>query len=303
MSENNSYQKRIQRVLQHIERNSDSMPSLDELAEVAHFSPFHFHRVFKSMVGESVAAYMRRLVLQKAAQRLSYSRDSIIAIAFDAGYESPEAFTRSFRFAFGLSPSRYRKQGGSPVFSIKTEVADFPFYHTNPEAIPVEVKVKNVEPVLVAAIRHIGPYDLCGSAWSRLCEILCPAGFCAEDRVAFGIGYDDPDTTPAEKCRMDVCLTLPKGVDANTPELTKLLQASELFTQYVGNGGEYACVLIKGPYSLIHPAYRSLYAEWLPQSGREPGDSKGFEAYYNDPTSTPSEELLTELFVPLKPLP
>ena len=303
MNGNNSYQKRIQRVLRHIERRPDSMPSLDELAGVAHFSPFHFHRVFTSMVGESVAAYVRRLALQKAAQRLSYSRDSVTGIAFEAGYDSPEAFARSFRAAFGVSPSQYRKKGGSPVFSVKTDVARYPFYHANPEVSPVEVTVKIMKPVLAAALRHVGPYDSCGPAWGRLCEILCPAGFCAQDAVAYGVSYDDPDTTPAEKCRMDVCLTLPEGVDADTPALAELLRTTELSTQYIGNGGEYACVLLKGPYSLLHPAYRSLFGEWLPQSGREPGDSMGFEAYYNDPNRTPPEELLSEIFIPLKPLP
>ncbi len=275
---------------------------MDELAAVAHFSPFHFHRVFKSMVGESVAAYVRRLALQNAAQRLSYSRDSIISIALDAGYESPEAFTRAFRSAFGVSPSQYRKQGGSPTFSIKAEVARYPFYHTNPEVCPVEVQVKTVEPFLIVSLRHVGSYDACGPAWERLCSLVYPAGVCTMNEVAYAICHDDPDTTPAEKCRMDVSLALPTGVDANTPALATLLQSTELFTQHLGNGGEYACVLIKGPYSLIHPAYRSLYGEWLPQSGREPDNSMGFEAYYNDPTQTPPEELLSEIFVPLKPL-
>lgn len=302
MNSNNTYHKRIQRVLHYIESHQDATPSLTELAGIANFSPFHFHRVFTSLVGESVAAYTRRLILQKAAQRVTYSQDSITTIALDAGYESPEAFTRAFHAFFGISPLQYRKRGGSPVLSKRADVAAYPFYHTNPELIPMEVKVKTFPPVLVAAIRHVGPYDACQPAWARLCQLLCPVGLCAQDAVAYGVSYDDPDTTPVEKCRMDVCLTLPKGVDAQHPALAALLQSTELFTQQIGNGGEYACVLVKGPYSLLHPAYRSLFSEWLPQCGREPGDSAGFEAYYNDPTTTPPEELLSEIFIPLKPL-
>lgn len=302
MDSSNTYQKRIQRVLRHIERCSGAVPSLDDLAEVANFSPFHFHRVFKSLVGENVAAYVRRLTLENAAQRLSYSRDSVLTIALDAGYESPEAFARSFRAAFGLSPSQYRKKGGSPVFSRRSDVTDYPFYHTNPEVSPVNVQIKTMEPVLVAALRYVGPYEACGPAWERLCGLLYPSGLCDGDSVAYGVSYDDPDTTPAEKCRLDVCLALRKGVDVKTPDLAHLLQTTELFTQNIGNGGEYACVLIKGPYSLLHPAYRSLFGEWLPQSGREPGNSMGFEAYYNDPAQTPPEELLSEIFIPLKPV-
>lgn len=301
--DNNSYQKRIQRVLQHIETRikvcSDDVPSLEELAKIACFSPFHFHRLFKTLVGESVAAYVRRLALQKAAQQVSYSAESITSIALDAGYESPEAFTRAFRSAFGVSPSHYRKKGSSQ-FSMRTDVGLYPFYHTNPEVSPVDVKVKVFTPVLVVSLRHVGPYDSCGPAWERLCGLLDSVGLCTPDATAYGISYDDPDTTPPEKCRMDVCLTMPEGVDGNTPALASLLQSTELFYQNIGNGGEYACVLIKGPYSLLHPAYRSLFGEWLPKSGREPGDSAGFEAYYNCPSTTPPEELLSEIFVPLK---
>lgn len=297
---NNTYHKRIQRVLHYIENHQDVTPSLAELAAIANFSPFHFHRVFTSLVGESVAAYSRRLTLQNAARRVTYSRDAITDIALDAGYDSPEAFTRAFRGAFGISPLQYRKKGGSPVFSKRTDVVAFPFYHSNPELAPMDVTVKVVPPVLVAAIRHVGPYEACQPAWARLCELLCPAGLCAQGAVAYGVSYDDPDTTPVEKCRMDVCLTLPEGVDATTPALANLVETTELFTQHVGNGGEYACVLVKGPYSLLHPAYRSLFSEWLPQCGREPGNSMGFEAYYNDPTTTPPEELLSEIFIPLK---
>lgn len=300
---NTSYHKRIQRVLLYIEKHIDDPPSLEELADIAHFSPFHFHRIFKSLLGESVAAYVRRLALQKAAQQLSYTRNTITTIAFAAGYTSPEAFTRAFRSAFGTSPSHYRRQGGSSAFSLKAEVEHYPFYHTTPEALPVDVKIKKFEPVLVASVRYVGPYDLCGSAWGRLCEILGPTGlFADQNLVAYGVGYDDPDVTPAAKCRMDVCIALPKGIDAGSPQLAGVLQSTEVFTQVLGNGGEYACVLIKGPYSLLHPAYRSLFGEWLPQSGREPDESVGFEAYYNDPGQTPPEELLSEIFVPLKPV-
>lgn len=165
----------------------------------------------------------------------------------------------------------------------------------------MDVKIKVFPPVLTAALRHVGPYEASGPVWGRLFELLAAADLCSPESVAYGICYDDPHVTPAEECRMDACFTLPAGVDASTPALNTLTQTTELFTQYVGNGGEYACLLIKGPYSLLPPAYRSLYGEWFPQSGREPGDSDVFEAYYNDPASTPPEELLTEIFIPLKP--
>lgn len=163
----------------------------------------------------------------------------------------------------------------------------------------MEIKVKVVEPVLVVALRHVGPYSECGPIFGRLYELLGAAGLCSADTVAYGVYYDDPEEIPAEKCRMDVCAALPQGVNTTTPVLAELLQSTDLFTQYLGNGGENASILFKGPYSLLPSAWRHLF-EWLPSIGREPDHSMLFEAYYNDPCDTPPEELLTEIFLPLK---
>src|SRR5450631_1758678 len=94
------YKRRMLQVLVYIQQHLDEPLPLDELARVACFSSFHFHRVFKGMVGEPVKEYVRRLRLERAAQRLKLSPGSVIDIAFDAGYLSHEAFTRSFKSAF-----------------------------------------------------------------------------------------------------------------------------------------------------------------------------------------------------------
>src|SRR6266853_3843414 len=104
-----SYQERVLRVLLHIQRNLDRPLELEELASVACFSPFHFHRIFRGIVGESVMEYVRRLRLEQAAQKLRFSDSPVIDVALDAGYESHEAFTRAFSARFGLSPSSFRK--------------------------------------------------------------------------------------------------------------------------------------------------------------------------------------------------
>ena len=92
-----TYQQRINIVLRHIEQNLDSRTDLDELARIACFSPYHFHRIFSAMVGESVAAYLRRLLLERAAIQLEYSMEPVTQIALCAGYESVDAFSRAFR--------------------------------------------------------------------------------------------------------------------------------------------------------------------------------------------------------------
>ena len=63
-----NYKERILRVLVYIQQHLDETMPLDELARVAYFSPYHFHRVFRGMVGESVKEHVRRLRLGRTAR-------------------------------------------------------------------------------------------------------------------------------------------------------------------------------------------------------------------------------------------
>lgn len=87
------YKRRLLQVLVHIQQNLDGPLGLDELAAIACFSPFHFHRIFRGMVGESLKEHIRRLRLERAASQLKVGKQPVTQIALDAGYSSHEAFT------------------------------------------------------------------------------------------------------------------------------------------------------------------------------------------------------------------
>src|SRR5262249_50256222 len=106
------YQARMLHVLAHIQKNLDGSLSLEELAAVAHFSSFHFHRIFRGLVGESVKEHVRRLRLERAAHRLRHTGQQITEIALDAGYQTLESFTRAFHRMFSQSPSEFRARHG-----------------------------------------------------------------------------------------------------------------------------------------------------------------------------------------------
>ena len=298
---NTSYQDRLEKVLRHIENNLDEPLSLDALSSIACFSAYHFHRIFTAMMGESVAAYVRRLLLQRAAARLSYTRVPVTTVALDAGYDSLDAFTRAFRALFGMSPSAYRKNGGSVALAAARGEGAPLFYHQIKEGSSMDVTIKPFPPRLAAATRHVGPYTECAPAWDRLCGAMGPLNLMGQGTLACSICHDDPDITPVEKCRMEVCVSLPEGTTEQTPAVQTLLQNKDIYLLVLGGDGEYASALVKGPYSLLHSVYRSLYGEWLPASGREPAPIPGLEIYHNCPGSTAPEELLTEILIPLLP--
>src|SRR5258708_38875628 len=104
-----SYYGRILRTLVHIQEHLEDPLDLDTLARVACFSPYHFHRIFRGLVGETLADHIRRLRLEKAAQRLKSTGRPVTDIAFEAGYAAHEAFTRAFRARLRASPSGFRE--------------------------------------------------------------------------------------------------------------------------------------------------------------------------------------------------
>lgn len=110
----NEYAECIQKVLDYIEERADGEPDaqlgLTELAAVAGFSEYHFHRLFLFMVGDTVMEYVRKRKLARAALRVSHTNERLLDIALDCGFGTQETFIRAFRKLFGMTPGSYRKK-------------------------------------------------------------------------------------------------------------------------------------------------------------------------------------------------
>ncbi|MEZ7198367.1 AraC family transcriptional regulator [Pseudodesulfovibrio karagichevae] len=292
----NLYFERMNTVLLHIQSHLDKNLSLDELAALTCFSPTHFHRIFKGMLGETVADHIRRIRLERAALRLAGGRQSVTGAAFDAGYETVESFSRAFKKMFGCPPSKYPERHWDAMYDrfpglihYRPDAARATFSLENRKETTMEVRIENVDAMRVAFIRKTGPYNQCEDAWKRLCAWAGPRGQLGGDAKFLGVGHDDPQVTPPDKIRYDACVTV--GADAEGE--------GEVGIQTVG-GGRYAVTTHKGPYGNLEGTYAELMGGWLPQSGERLGDNLCFELYRNDPQSTPPEELLTDIYISLE---
>ena len=289
------YAERVMLVLVHIQKHLGESLNLDELARIACFSPFHFHRIFRGMVGESVKQHVKRLRLERAAVLLKSSEKAVTEIAFDTGYQTHESFTRAFRGAFSCSPTEFRKVTNcsariqSPA-GVHLAVGDgaVDFTPLTGKETSMSIEVRQLEQTRVAFLRHVGPYDRVGKTWERLCDWAGPRGVFGPDTRLFGASHDDPEITLPDKLRYDACLTVDVAVEGE----------GEIGVQVLG-GGEYAVALHEGPYSNLGETYAEIYGRWLPAEGREPGPGPCLEYYLNDPSSTEPEDLLTEVCVPL----
>ena len=283
------YHERILRTLAHIQAHLDDALELDELARVACFSPYHFHRIFRGLVGEPVQEHVRRLRLERAAQRLKLQDEAVTGVALDAGYESHEAFTRAFHPMFGMSPSQFRAaHQDAPDSPSGVHYDDASGYHPPDYGAPPAVEIKTLPPQRVVYLRHTGPYDQVGATWGKLSAWAGRRGLFGPATRMLGVSYDDPQITPPEKLRYDAALTVDRPV-----------QPEGEFGVMELAGGEYATLLHKGPYETIGRSYQALVGGWLPQSGRELRDAPCFEVYLNSPQNTRPEELLTLIHAPV----
>ncbi len=290
------YKERILRVLVHIQQNLDEPMALEALADLACFSPYHFHRVFKGMVGEGLMEHVRRLRLERAAARLKQTDMPVTTIAFEAGYDAHSAFTRAFQRMFGDPPSRFRSNHRALRF------ADAPAgVHYDPHGnatgfdplkgdTAMDVRIEKVEPMKVAFMRHVGPYNEVGEKWDTLMAWAAQEGLLDGRSTMLGICHDDPEVTPPDKVRYDACLTIDDDLEPD----------GDIGVQQIV-GGEYAVTTHFGSYSRLGETYAKLFGQWMPHNGREPAATPCFEMYLNDPESSEPEELLTDVYVPLAP--
>jgi AraC family transcriptional regulator len=273
------YSRRIERVVDHIAAHLDEPLDLERLAAVACFSPYHFHRIYRAVTGETVAEALRRLRLNRAAGDLVDGHPAIARIARRAGYGSVAAFARAFRAGYGIAPAAYRRQGRlvlpSPV-PTATETAMY------------DVSIRELQPVRLTALRHAGSYLEIGTTFERLFAWAAGRGLMGPQSRAIGVYYDDPEGTPAQALRSDAGISV--GPDVALDDGLRIVEVP---------GGRHAVLHHRGPYAELNKAYRWLYREWLPKSGEQCADRPIFEEYLNNPRTLPPEQWLTDICLPL----
>lgn len=265
----------------HIYDHLDDPIDLQALADVACLSPHHWHRIYHALYGETVAATVKRLRLQRAAGELAGTALPIGAIAIRAGYDAVPSFTRAFKAVFGLPPGRYRQVGSHARFAPIPEDEPGPGY---------EVALIEAPPLRLATMSHAGPYLQIGRAFDALFGVLGARNLIAPGMRLIGLYLDDPSAVPEVELRSRAGV----AVAADFPIEPPLEPATVA-------GGPYAVLRHRGPYPDMKPAYRWLYGEWLVRSGREADDRPVFEEYLNSPRDTPPTELRTDIHLPLRP--
>ncbi|GLQ53166.1 AraC family transcriptional regulator [Devosia nitrariae] len=278
-----SYIARLNRVLDYVYAHLEDDISFDRLADIACLSPYHWSRIYSAMRGETIVATIRRLRLQRAADRLANSDLDIGTVSARAGYGSTDTFGRAFKDAFGVSPAAYREGGSHAAFKAANAAGDAASFPVMVEILPQR---------RCAGIDHTGSYMEIDHAMGRLFTELVARQALPAQPTMIGVFFDDPDLGAEEDLRSRACLPVDETVAIDAPMVEMVLR-----------GGRYAKLSYAGPYADMRGAYRWLLGVWLPGSGYEPDDAPIFEAYLNDPREVPQSELRTDIHLPLKAAP
>ena len=106
---------RLGAALDFIESRLSEPIGVEQIAAAAGLSPFHFSRLFRRVMGETVMSYVRRRRLSEAAVRLRDEDIRLIELALDVGFESQQAFHRAFKRMFAMTPGQYRRLESPPI--------------------------------------------------------------------------------------------------------------------------------------------------------------------------------------------
>ena len=275
-----SYEARLQRVLMYIHDHPAQDLSLDTLAEIACMSRFHFHRVFRAMTGATVADLTRHLRLLAAANALLRDNAPLQDVARRHGYPNAASFSRAFRGAHGIAPGAFRRRGQALSNQLRT---------ARPGDSMYPVSIEHLEPCRAAGIEHAGSYADMGRAFQAPAALLAARSLFPHVLGMFAIYHDAPGSRPEAELRAHAGVLV-------ADDFPRDIRGVHYFDLA---GGKHAVLRHIGPPATLTSAYEWLYGTWLPHSGEEPRDEAPIELYANDARTTPSDQIRTDIRLPL----
>jgi AraC family transcriptional regulator len=283
------YAERVNLAIDHVVGHLGEPLRLADVARAARLSPFHFHRVFQAMVGETLADFVKRLRLERALVMMAHAPgSSLTTIALNCGFSSSSDFSRCFKQRYRTAPSAFDIKGWREAYrselqaTVPEHVGRSPAAH-NPDGF--KVKIRDLPARTVAYIRVLDPYrgDAVAKATQRL--ITWAERHSLADGQWLGYQWDNPEITSLEDCQYHVAVEAERFVPRG--EIGRFRFPPMIVAQ----------VEVRGGIDLELRALQWLYGTWLPRSGYVPDDQPGFEAWIGRPFAHGTEHF--ELYAQL----
>lgn len=290
------YIKRISYVLDFIEKNLDTNLSLEQLSKKAHYSSYHFHRVFSTVIGENLNKYIIRKRIERIASILLVGANKPIKeLAYNYGFNSESSFSRAFKKYYGISPTRFTTEGKNILSKIGIEPFTTEKYICSIDNIKkwiemnAQITVKELQEIKLAGIMHIGEFDKIGNMYQRLIEWGNKKEmFSISDFSAITIYHDNPNVTQTSKVRYSACVTINREFKAEGEIRPLVIQK-----------GNYAIGNFEIEAKDFPKAWESL-SLWVLDNDYRFRDGDYFEMYLNDHKTHPEQKFIVDICIPIE---
>ena len=295
------YISRINSVFEFIDKNLDSGLSLNTLSEIAHFSPYHFHRIFKYITGETLNQYVLRRKIEKAALDILHKDLTISEIAHTYGFSENSSFTRAFKKYFDLSPTEFKKQ--NPHRHSKIRQMDskngqaYPDYEKyiciinelkNWIKMNANFEVREMPQLNLVGLTHIGIYNV-EQAFEKLIKWANSKNLMNDSNAKLGrIFYDSIKVTAPDKVRMSIFLVTDQPFETGG-EITKLgiEKSRSIVGRFEISPDEFA------------KSWTGMFL-WMNENGYKKSDLNPYEIYHNDYREHPENKFIVDLIIPIE---
>lgn len=293
------YKSRITRVFDYIDENLEANLSLSKISAIAYFSPFHFHRVFKFVTGETLNEYITRRRIEKSALGLLHKSITTTEIAHQLGFSDNSSFSRTFKKYYGVSPTEFKKQNPNRHSKIRQlqskngqEYPDYDQYICiidnlkNWIKMNAKINIKKISKMDLAYVLSIGPQNL-GKAYTQLIRWATPQGLMNDQTKLVTIYHDSFKVTEATKVRMSASILLDKPTKTEGE---------------IGLTSIEAGTFIVGSFEIglneFERSWTGLFL-WMNENGFKKADRNPFEIYHNNFNEHPEKKAIVDFYIPI----
>ncbi|THB68183.1 MAG: AraC family transcriptional regulator [Gammaproteobacteria bacterium] len=278
------YTERVMQAQNFIKENIDRDIFLDEVADIVAMSPYHFHRVFKEFAGEAVKEHIRRLRLEKAAEKLITTKMPLKQIAQHIRYHTVEAFSRAFKNQYDLSPGAYRKKNKQNYESSDTYKVE-------------DINIQQLQPENVAYVKKNGGYNGTLKSLHEILRFVRRHGIESTPTECFSM-FDFPsNATSGEKLTAST-KNISHQLCLKTSNYVVVTENAEITTKRCG-GGLFAVYTDRSGSKNRNKTIAWLVEEWLPQCGYKMDNRMWRIKYHCSNGKLPSEDVV-DICIPLK---
>lgn len=289
-----TYIKRINIAIDYIENNLDKELSLKLLSKKAHYSPFHFHRLFTLITGEPINSFINRKRIEKTAAILLVGTNKPLnELAFKYGFSSGNSFSRAFKKFYGISPKKFKSENEVSKIGVDTTSIEAYICQINNTlnwiAMNGQIEIRELPEIKLIGMTHIGEFDKIGSTYEKLIKWMVSKNLTnAKNLKAVTVYHDNPRVTDKSKVRLSVCFTINDDVKVEGDVKQVCIQKGF----YVVGSFEIA------PES-FSKAWNSMCV-WIAENGYEFEDGHYFELYHNDNRTHPEHKFIVDICIPIK---